>query len=211
MKTLNILLALNLIANLSFGQVRHDTLIKTPIYTSLYSKDYNMPRQVSYKLYKAGGECSRSDEGMTFHNDNIKLNISGKDYAKSGYDIGHMANAEDFSYDCIIEELTFRFYNAVPQSPKSNRGNWKHYETELRKLSQTDSIFIMCGPIIDKDTKRLGMTRLYIPTHTYKVVYSLSTKKLLYCLIFDNDNVAAKVNPITLIKLQKLTGLKLTL
>jgi endonuclease G, mitochondrial len=211
MKKTNILLTLILIINVSFAQTNHDTLIKTAIYKSLYSKDYNMPRMVSYKLYKAGGECSRADEGMTFHIDNVKLNISGKDYAKSGYDIGHMANAEDFSYNCTIEELTFRFYNAVPQSPKSNRGIWKHYETETRKLSQTDSVFVMCGPIIDKDTKKLGTTRLFIPTHTWKVVYSLTSKKLIYCLIFDNDNVTAKVNQITLDELQKLTGLNLLL
>ena len=205
----NILLVFILIVSLSFGQVRHDTLIKTPIYTSLYSKDYNMPRMVFYKLYKAGGECSRTEEGFTFHIDNIKLNISGKDYAKSGYDEGHMANAEDFSYDCKMEELTFRFYNAVPQSPRSNKGIWKHYETELRKLSQTDSIFVICGPIIDRDTKRLGTTRLFPPTHTYKVVYSLTTRKLLDCLIFDNDNVTAKVAPISLEELQKLVELPL--
>lgn len=188
-----------------------DTLIVTPIYKSLYSKDYNMTRRVSYKLYKAGGECSRTAEGMAFRLDDIRLKISGKDYSHSGYDMGHMANAEDFSYDCKMEELTFRFYNCVPQSPKSNRGIWKSYESKIRKLSQTDSVFVMCGPVIDKDTKRLNSTRLFVPTRTWKVVYSLSTKKIVYCLIFDNDNVAAKVNEISVTDLQKLVGLDLSL
>ena len=47
----------------------------------------------------------------------------------------------------LIELITFRFYNALPQTPKLNRGIWKHYETEIRKLSQNDSILIITGSI----------------------------------------------------------------
>lgn len=209
-----LLLAFMLLSTLSFSQAKktlQDTLIKTPIYTSLYSKDYNMPRMVSYKLYKAGGECSRTAEGMHFRLDSIKLKISGADYAKSGYDMGHMANAEDFSYDCKMEELTFRFYNAVPQSPKSNRGVWKTYEFQARKASQTDSLFVMCGPVIDKTTWRMAKKNLFVPTRTWKVVYSLTTKQVLFCMIFDNDNIAALAKPITVKELEKLVKLDLKL
>ena len=199
-----------LFTTLLYGQ-QPDTLIITPIYTSLYSQTYNMPKEVSYKLYQAGGPCSREAENMTFHLDHIKLHISSKDYANSGYDIGHMAPAADFAYNCYLEELTFRFYNSVPQSPKSNRGNWKSYETKIRNLSQNDSLLVLCGPIIDQHTKKFKKTRLYVPTHTWKVVYSLSTNQLIYCKIFDNDNVTAKVNDITLIELEKLTNLDLSL
>lgn len=36
-----------------------------------------------------------------------------KDYLNSGYDAGHLANAEDFAFDRYKEEKTFRYYNCL--------------------------------------------------------------------------------------------------
>lgn len=112
-------------------------------YTSYFDTVLKQPLVVVYKLYKGGGSCSRA--GFSFKNDlqNIKT-ATQSDYAKSGYDRGHLANAEDFAYDCKLDELTFRYYNCLPQSKNLNRGIWKQKEEETRHLSQKDTITVIC-------------------------------------------------------------------
>jgi DNA/RNA endonuclease G (NUC1) len=148
-----------------------DTVIVTPIYESYFSYETHTPLFVVYNLYKGGGDCSR--QGMIFHNGGVATWTYEK-----GYDIGHMANAEDFAGDCNKEAMTFYFYNALPQTPKLNRGIWKHFETEIRKLSQTDSLQIICGGFQFHGD---------IPDFCYKIVRDLKTD-ITTCYLFPNDN-----------------------
>lgn len=160
-----------------------DTVIVTPVYTSYFSYQTRSPLFVAYKLYRGGGDFSRS--GMSFTKDGLKQSDSSKDYAKSGYDIGHMANAEDFAYDCDKERITFRFYNALPQLPKLNRGIWKKVETKVRKQSQMDSLLIVCGGY---SFRKIG--RLNVPEYCFKIVKSLRTG-VVKAYLFKNDRLDA--------------------
>lgn len=133
-------------------------------YISYFDTTIKQPLVVTYKLFKGGGSCSRA--GFVFKNDlkNIKT-ATNSDYLKSGYDRGHLANAEDFAYDCQLDELTFRYYNCLPQSKFLNRGIWKTKEQQTRELSQKDTIIVVCfGRDFFKDNK------LYIPKFCGKIV-----------------------------------------
>ncbi|HTA62212.1 MAG TPA: DNA/RNA non-specific endonuclease [Bacteroidia bacterium] len=175
------------------AQIKYDTLIKTVGYSSYYSYQHKAPVIVSYKLYKGGGDCSRTGNHFRFINSlGFENEAKPKDYAKSGYDEGHMANAEDFAFDCILEENTFRFYNAVPQTPENNRGIWKHYETETRKLSQTDSLLVVCYNHFSAD--KLNQ-RIAIPDTNYKFVYSLTTHELLLSVGICNTALPIESKP----------------
>ena len=88
-----------------------DTVIKTDIYMSFFDIDIKQPLQLNYILYKGGGDCSRSK--FRFLNDTKIPTSTLKEYSRSGFDMGHLANAEDFAYDCYKDELTFRFYNCL--------------------------------------------------------------------------------------------------
>jgi len=161
-----------------------DTLIKTPIYESFYSFKYKCPNYVAYKLYKGGGDCDRNQ--FYFNQDSVTKKTATKmDYYQSGFDMGHLANAEDFAYDCEKEKFTFTFYNCLPQYHNMNAGTWRKYETETRKLSQSDSLFIIVGGIFSPGY-RLGNSFVFVPNYCYRIVQSLTTKKIIYCLIFTN-------------------------
>ena len=201
MKKITTLLAMYISIS-SFSQ--NDTVINTRIYKSYYSYSIGQPTKVVYKLYKGGGECNRKNEGFRFHNDTVLKHLTAgtSDYAVSGYDEGHMANAEDFAGDCTKEELTFRFYNCIPQTPALNRGIWKANEALLRKISQTDSLLITCGGVFTTSSKSVKLgSKLLIPTYCYKIATSLSTGKLIQCLLFEN-NKNPNCSPITLEELQ---------
>lgn len=133
-------------------------------YTSYFDTVFRQPVVVRYSLYKGGGPCSRA--GFSFKNDrkNIKT-ATTSDYASSGYDRGHLANAEDFAYDCKLDELTFRYYNCIPQSKILNRGIWKDKEGVVREMSQKDTVTVIC---FAKDFKKVG--KLYVPSICGKIV-----------------------------------------
>jgi endonuclease G len=189
-----------LIATLLNGNLVAQSIVKRSIYTVNFSNALHEPLWISYKLYRGGGVCSRSK--FRFHNDIDSLQTAtDKDYARSGFDKGHLANAEDFAYDCTKDELTFRYYNCLPQTPNLNRGVWKIKETLIRQWSQSDSLLIVCGGTFTK--KKIG--RIAVPDHCWKVVQSLTTKKILFCGWFTNTSKAT-VTEIPLTELIKRTG-----
>lgn len=201
-KILSILLILLSIS--AYSQV--DTIIHNGSLTSYFSFTQHNPMYVKYTLYKGGGDCNRSQ--YTFKTGGIRNSATKNDYVASGYDIGHMCPAEDFAYDCALESNTFYFYNALPQTPNLNRGLWKHYETEIRSLSQHDSLIVFCGGIFDNHV--IPNTKVQIPVQCWKVVFDYKTKKVLYVLLFTNNMESNSVKTtMTLEGLEKLIKIKL--
>lgn len=199
---LRITLLLLLLSQTVFSQIC-DTILKTDIYTSYFSYLVQQPVQVTYKLYKGGGDCSRS--GFDFKND-TDIEMIDKEYYRSGFDRGHLVSAEDFAFDCVKDEMTFRYYNCLPQTPNLNRGKWKVWETTIRKESQTDSLLIMCGGIW---TDSLIVKGIRVPDHCWKVVYSLSKKEITHILLFANIEKDAWFEEVTLCELERRLGYSL--
>ena len=178
-------LLLTILVNVVCAQT-YDFVISHPHYTAYFENDYMNPTVVVYSLYKGGGNCNRSK--FKFKNDrpNIKT-ATDKNYTNSGYDKGHLANAEDFAFDCELDELTFRFYNCVPQHPKLNRGPWKKIEKDIRKMSQTTDITIMCINIFD-GTNFLPGTKVGIPKECIKLVWNTKTEEPIRGYVFTNTS-----------------------
>jgi DNA/RNA endonuclease G (NUC1) len=170
-----------------FGQYKPDTTIITEAYTSYVNKELCQPLYVKYKLYKGGGDCKRSNN---WTNDTKLKLVDENQYKGTSYDRGHLANAEDFAYNCHLDSLTFRDYNRIPQTRKLNRGIWKVSEEEVRKLSQTDSLIIYCGGSWDLSSKEVNGMK--IPSKCWKAVYSLSQQKVICCYIFFNTDTPVR-------------------
>ncbi len=180
-------------------------IVSNIAYTSYFSNTYHEPLYVTYKLYKGGGDCNRKK--FHFKNDDKDLQTAtDADYKGSGYDKGHLANAEDFAFDCTKDELTFRYYNCLPQTPNLNRGIWKVNETKIREWSQTDSLYIICGGYYENN--KIG--NIAVPIYCWKVVESLTTKKVLFCGWFGNTNPATEVD-VTVEELEKKLKYKISL
>ena len=162
-----------------------DTVIDRNIYQSYYSFTIKEPLYVVYTLYKGGGNCKRTK--MRFHQDEVTNTATDKDYKDQHFDKGHLANAEDFAYDCTAEELTFRYYNCLPQTVRLNRGIWKKWETTIRKESKDKKLIVIAGGIFEDDIT-IGPQHIGVPSECYKLVLDSSTKKIIHCLIFKNDN-----------------------
>lgn len=98
---------------------------------------------------------------------------SNSDYARSGWDRGHMAPAEDFSRDPSAMSESFLFSNIVPQHPKNNRLAWKELESLTREWARTrGEVYVISGPIYNNGAplERLGRSQVWVPTHVFKII-----------------------------------------
>jgi len=206
MKRLLLIFSLLVNSNLFCQSPDVDTIIKNDIYKSYFDIDIKQPLQLSYILHKGGGNCNRSK--FRFINDTNIPTSTFKEYSKSGFDMGHLANAEDFAFDCTKDELTFRFYNCLPQYPNLNRGIWKKWETKIRQESHSDSLLIICGATFsNKKTEK----NLIVPDYCYKIVKSLISNEIKYVLWFKNiDREAEKyLEILTVEELERRLGFKI--
>lgn len=154
-------------------------------YKATFINELHEPSYVSYFLFKGGGDCNR--DKFKFINDEPALQCAtDEDYSGSDYDKGHLANAEDFAFDCTKDELTFRYYNCLPQTTNLNRGIWKTIETKVRKWSQSEKLYIISGGFFG--SKKIG--KIYVPSYCWKVVQSVTSKKVLFCGWFSNTKKA---------------------
>ncbi|MCD6065646.1 MAG: hypothetical protein K0S33_472 [Bacteroidetes bacterium] len=180
-------------------------IVQNAVYKVNFSNSLHQPRYVSYMLYKGGGDCDRTP--FKFHNDKDNLQCAtDDDYSKTGYDKGHLVNAEDFAFDCEKDEMTFRYYNCLPQTANLNRGVWKSNETLVRKWSQKEKLFIICGGYF----KSKKVNNMAVPDYCWKVVQSVKTKEVLFCGWFSNTNHAT-VEEISIAELEKKLKTKIIL
>jgi DNA/RNA endonuclease G (NUC1) len=205
MKIITLIISLGILF-LANSQVKPHATITNAAYTSYIDTVKNMPVYVTYKLYKGGGNCERSNKWI---NDSKYKMIGDESYAGSGYEKGHLANAEDFAYNCHLDSLTFNTYNRIPQTKALNRGIWKKQETLIRKMSQTDSLLITCGAYWDLNTIN-SVKGMAIPSKCWKVVYSLSTRQVLSSSIFTNSENPTEV-PMTIENLELYLGYSINL
>lgn len=97
------------------------------------------------------------------------------DYARSGYDRGHMAPAADMGNKRAQHEC-FTLANMVPQNSENNRGVWAAIEGATRQLTnRKGELYVITGPIFSgSQVKRIG-GRVLVPTKLYKAIYDPSS------------------------------------
>lgn len=93
------------------------------------------------------------------------------DYARSGYDRGHMAPSGDMP-DRQSQDESFSLANMVPQNSNNNRNLWEGIESAVRDLTRRNGeVYVVTGAIFQgQNLKRIG-GRVLVPTHLFKAVY----------------------------------------
>ena len=136
---------------------RQEQIIRHKGYTVSYNKDLKIPNWVSYELTRQETK-GKEKRGDNFIADPLVKGAiaTNADYARSGYDKGHMAPAADMKWSPDVMKESFYFSNMCPQHPQLNRRGWKNLEEKIRDWAVADSaIIIICGPIIDKPSKTI--------------------------------------------------------
>lgn len=180
----------------------------------LYSKVSKTPLVVVERLNAgiiadAKGE-ERTDEFFPDprlkHSDRAELD----DYKKSGFDRGHMAPAGD-AVDQRAMAQTFALSNMIPQDPTHNRKVWSKIEGDTRKYASRakGDVFVYTGPIYaTNNVKTIGWSKVWVPTHVFKLVYDSSNGKS-WAFVLENNASATIGAPMSYQDFVKVTGLRL--
>jgi endonuclease G len=144
-------------------------------YAVLHSGVSRTPLAVAEHLTRARMAAARETrrEGNFHEEDRLPADARARlaDYARSGFDRGHMAPAGDMGTSTSMAE-SFSLANMVPQDPGSNRCLWEGIETSVRRLAADASdVYVVTGPIFAGETLQRLNDRVLVPTSLYKAVY----------------------------------------
>jgi endonuclease G len=150
---------------------KNDTITTHLGYSVSYNSRYKQANWVAYLLTRAETN-KRYERGEFFAPDPLIPGTNlAVDYAKSGYDRGHLAPAADMGWSMETMVQSFFYSNMSPQLPRFNRGIWKKLEMQVRNWAiEYDSLYIVTGPIFSDSIKVIGPHRIAVPNAYYKVI-----------------------------------------
>lgn len=149
-------------------KLRDSIVVKTEIFTVIYSERLQQPLSVSYIVKCPNGSASR--KGLDFYTCDSIITSDDKDYIKNVYDKGHMAPAADFNCSREMLTKTFTYLNCCLQHQDLNRTTWKLLEEWERTLSLSYKIVqveVKCK--FSKSSKKLD-TGATVPNGFYKII-----------------------------------------
>lgn len=127
------------------------------------------------------------------------------DYARSGYDRGHMAPSGDMP-DPRSQEESFSLANIIPQDPDNNRQLWAKIESGVRDLAvEAGEVYVVTGPIFTGENVQSLKARVLVPTRIYKAVHVPKAQGAAAYLVENAPD--AEVRVVSVAELQRVTGI----
>ncbi|UEM06749.1 DNA/RNA non-specific endonuclease (plasmid) [Skermanella rosea] len=127
------------------------------------------------------------------------------DYARSGFDRGHLAPAADMP-DEQAQQESFSLANMIPQDPQSNRGLWSGIESAARGLARkAGELYVVSGPVFQGATLQRLRGRVLVPTHIFKAVYDPKRKQAAAYLVENADGDHWR--GVSIAELRQFTGI----
>ncbi|NJN42688.1 MAG: DNA/RNA non-specific endonuclease [Flammeovirgaceae bacterium] len=149
-----------------------ETIISHYAYSLSYNENHEQANWIAYEL--TGKETvsifNRSDKFIV---DPLVTtgSATASDYAKSGYDRGHLAPAGDMGWSELSMTESFYYSNMSPQVPGFNRGVWKRLEELVRDWAvENDTLYIVTGPVFSSNLPSIGENKVSVPMYYYKLV-----------------------------------------
>jgi endonuclease G len=179
-----------------FG-VMHSGVTRTP----LWSAEYLRADQL-----EAAHDLSREN---SFHAEpqlppSQRAELS--DYARSGFDRGHMSPNGDMP-DRQSQRESFTLANMVPQDADINRHVWAGIEGVVRKMARKEgALYVITGPaFIGSSLRKVG--NVMVPSHVYKLVYS--PRQHAGAAWFIENRAKAESQAISIAQLESTIGIDL--
>lgn len=160
-------------SNLEIPEIlSNQEIISHKAYSLSYNEEHEQSNWVAYQLLSSE-LIENFERGNDYREDPLVLTgtANDDDYSGSGYDRGHLAPAEDFSWDSVAMSESFYYSNMSPQDPSFNRGKWKALENDVRRWAiEFDSVWVVTGCIFDNPIGTIGENNVTIPSYFYKAI-----------------------------------------
>jgi len=127
------------------------------------------------------------------------------DYARSGYDRGHMSPSGDMS-TTKAQRQSFSLANMIPQHPCNNEVLWGGIESAVRDLASAEGeIYVVTGPIYEGTDIPFLNGRVGVPSLVYKAVYDPVRRAAAAYVAPNADGMAWQA--ISIDQLAQITGI----
>jgi endonuclease G len=149
-----------------------DTIVRHLGYTFQYNEKHEQAAWVAYALTQEETKklFERSDDFIPDPKVHTGSAIQ-EDYARSGYDRGHLAPAADMGWSEQSMQESFYFSNMSPQNPSFNRGLWSKLEAQVRRWAKEYQVlFVVTGPVLEENLPTIGPSQVSVPNLYYKVL-----------------------------------------
>ena len=161
-------------------------------YLVSYNTEHRTPIWVLEELTAARFERNASRDDLPFVPDpGVPAEGTARtgDYARTGFDRGHMSPAADNSWLEQAMRESFYLSNIAPQhGPQMNRGIWKDLEQRTREWAVSrGKIMVVSGPVFGVMPPRIN--GVAVPEGFFKVLYDPVMRRAL-AFYFDNKAYA---------------------
>lgn len=143
----------------------------------------------------------------TLNSFTLRFSATPKDYTNSGYDRGHLMNADDSRFDPIAELECFNMTNMAPQIHYFNAGTWVNLERYERVMAISNEIDIIAG-VFGFDGRTIGYNKVGVPNTWWKVIVDMKNQKEIAFIFYEKDNF--KTHVISVKDLEKLIHFNIT-
>lgn len=182
-------------------------------FTVCYSPELRHPVWVAVKVHN--GPRMEMTPRPSFKRDSAAKNSPlPKDYAKSGYDRGHMApnRAIAACYGAEAQKEAFLLSNICPQKPGLNRGAWRKMEYMVVDIwpEKYGDIYIISGTHTSNKPKKLK-TNINIPEGFYKITIAQHKGRLYSQAVYMKQETGYGAFPrtklVSIDEIEEMTGL----
>lgn len=177
--------------------VLHSGVTRTPLYTAeMLTRETvrDAKEQVRYNTFHPDPRLPASERSEL------------KDFARSGYDRGHMAPSGDMP-TLEAQQESFALSNMIPQNPQNNRYLWAGIESTARQMAKKAARLYVVSGVMFTGTKIATVgDRVMVPTHLFKAIYNPKTgEAAAYLVRNDSGGEYAAVDMATV---ERLSGIR---
>lgn len=175
--------------------VHHTELCHSPGYVLSHDDTAHEPRWVGWVVTAEHLKAPHEPRTNHFRADPALPPGAGSrpaDYRTSGYDQGHMSDAEDNAWSPATEDASFLLSNMIPQCPACNRQTWRYLENWTRaQAMKHGAVYVLSGPVFEPQSATIGTDRVWVPSASWRLVLDLADN-LAWAFIVPNDPAALK-------------------
>ena len=165
-------------------------IIDKQAFTICYDYNFKGAKYVSYTLDGSLVNKINIKKRNRFYTEkNLKkiYRSHTKDYTRTGYDRGHLANDASFDYDKKILRKTYSMANIIPQAPQVNRRTWIKAEKLERKVAvKLGKVNVINGVLYKDEPIRIGRNKVAVPFAFWKMLYN-SSHDYEKCFYYKNE------------------------
>lgn len=190
-----------------------DQIVRHTGYTLSYSEPNEQALWVAYELTREHATSTHERTNKFLEDPLVTTgSATNADYAKSGYDRGHLAPAADMGWSTITMKESFYFSNMSPQEPSFNRGIWKRLEEQVRQWAKDNElVYVVTGPVLTHSPfEHIGISNVSVPKYYYKVILDYTepeVKAIGFILPNASSTLPLKHFAVSVDSVEKVTGI----